>query len=392
MSKPGLKIGISGKGRCNITNTASVREVIERFGPQGRFLWQALSQFSPADLRQFLDQLGIETAVERGGRVFPVGRRGPEVARMLANWVRDQGVRIQTSSRVLRLIASQQGVEAVEVANPNGSQTRLPCRAVILATGGLSYPQTGSSGDGWGLARELGHRLVPCRPALVPLKSKDERIAGLQGLGLKNIRASLWSGGKRQAQAFGELIFTHFGISGPVTLSLSLTAVDLLRAKDSPVWCIDLKPALDEARLDARLLRDIQSKGKRQLHNWLRGLLPARLIPVCLKDTDLRAEQQAGQLNARQRRRLRGWLKCFSFPITGHLGLEQAIVTAGGIELGEVRPQTTESRLTPGLYLAGEVLDLAADTGGFNLQAAFSTGHLAGKSAARQANGPRANE
>ncbi len=380
MHKPGLKLGITGKGRCNVTNAAPLREFLAHFGTQGRFLRQALNRFSPQDLQELFASIGIATVVERGGRVFPEHLRAPAVASRLTEWVKKGGVRVQTHTEVLGVTATRDRVTGVRIRGEQGESV-WPCHALIVATGGASYPQTGSTGEGASWMTALGHTVVPCRPALVPLETAGDTAARLQGLSLRNVEVSLWLRGKKTAQAFGEMVFTHFGVSGPVVLELSQQAVDLLRNGECPELCIDLKPALDETKLDARLLRDIQHKGKKQIANWLRDLLPTSLIPICLEATGLDGSLQAGQMTARQRRNLKMWLKYFPLPLTGYRGFEEAIVTAGGVALQEVDPRTMQSKLVPGLYLAGEILDLAADTGGYNLQAAFSTGVVAGEAA-----------
>lgn len=383
MPKPALKLGITGKGRCNLTNTAALRTFLEQFGPEGRFLRQALNRFSAPDVRHFLEHLGIATVVERGGRVFPQSLRAPAVAGRLVQWATSEGAKVVTGTTVQDIVAPNERVTAVQVRPGQGQVVEnWPCSAVIIATGGASYPQTGSTGMGAQWAAELGHTVVPLRPALVPLETKGDWAPRLQGLSLRHVQASLWLEGKKKAQAFGEMVFTHFGVSGPIILELSLRAVDMLRAGYAPELRIDLKPALDEAKLDARLLRDIQAKGKKQLSNWLRDILPSSLIPVCLEATGLEGRCQAGHMTVDQRRRLKMWLKYWSLAVTGHRGFEEAIVTAGGVAVQEVNPRSMQSCSVSGLFFAGEVLDLCAGTGGFNLQAAFSTGVLAGEAAA----------
>jgi predicted Rossmann fold flavoprotein len=259
---------------------------------------------------------------------------------------------------------------------------RFYAKNVILATGGASYPETGSTGDGYRLAKAVGHNIVPIRPALVPLETQGEIALQLKGLSLRNVNVTLLVDDEKIAEDFGEMLFTHFGLSGPIILTLSRRAVDALREGREVTFSIDLKPALDDAKMDARLLRDIDAHGKRHYRTLLQGLLPKKLIPVCIDLTGIPADKPTNQLTSEDRGRLRTWLKDFRFQIKGHRSFNQAIITAGGIDLREVDPRRMASRLIDGLYFAGEVLDIDADTGGYNLQAAFSTGRLAGQSAA----------
>ncbi|HYA02552.1 MAG TPA: aminoacetone oxidase family FAD-binding enzyme, partial [Syntrophobacteria bacterium] len=257
-------------------------------------------------------------------------------------------------------------------------------RAVIVATGGASYPATGSTGDGYRLAQSVGHTIVPIRPALVPLETDGDVASRLQGLSLRNVTARLHLDGKKVAELLGEMLFTHFGLSGPIILTLSKRAVDGLRQGKEVTISLDLKPALDERKLDERLLRDLSAHRKQQLRTILKGLLPRTLIPICLELADISPDTLGGELTAKERRRLRLWLKDFRHRVTGYRPFTEAIITAGGVNLREVDPRTMASRLTQGLYFAGEVLDVDGDTGGYNLQAAFSTGWVAGRAAAEQ--------
>jgi predicted Rossmann fold flavoprotein len=254
---------------------------------------------------------------------------------------------------------------------------------VIVATGGKSYPGTGSTGDGYELANFVGHSIVPPRPALVPLETKGDISFKLQGLSLKNVNVKVIVDGKKVAEAFGEMLFTHFGVSGPIILSLSKICVDALLAGKKVAISIDLKPALNDQKLDQRILRDFSQHGKKQFQNIVKLLLPQKLIPVCAELTGIEPEKLGNQITAAERKRLRLWLKDFQLEISGHRSFNEAIITAGGVALKEIDPRTMESRLVKGLYFAGEVLDIDADTGGYNLQAAFSTGWVAGRSAAK---------
>jgi predicted Rossmann fold flavoprotein len=379
MERPGRKLRITGKGRCNLTNVLEMEEFIQRFGPNGIFLRQAFHQFFAPDLLDFFEELGVQTVTERGGRVFPVSEHAQDVVDALVHWVRKQGVTLRARSVVERLL-----VEEGRIAGVMDMRERIyHAPAVIIATGGASYPATGSTGDGYRLAESVGHTIVPIRPALVPLETAGNAAQRLQGLSLRNTAVRLRIDGKQQADAFGEMLFTHFGVSGPMILYLSKLAVDALCAGQKVELSIDLKPALDKKTLDTRLLRDIDAQGKKHFQNLLKTLLPGKLIPVCVDLVSIPAHKPAHQITSEERTRLRKWLKDFRLAVTGHRGFEEAIVTAGGVALDKIDPRTMESRLMKGLYFAGEVLDIDANTGGFNLQAAFSTGRVAGQAAAQ---------
>ena len=389
MTIPGRKLRITGKGRCNLTNIAPMSEFIAHFGPNGRFLRQAFSRFFTGDLVAFLDELGVSTITERGGRVFPTSSQAQDVVDALLLWVGKSGVTLKVNSQVTRLIVEGKRVVGVQVSDafPDNRRvltghrragTTYRADAVIIATGGASYPGTGSTGDGYRLSKSVGHKIIPVRPALVPLETAGDTAPRLQGLSLRNVNIRVLVNGKKRAEAFGEMLFTHFGLSGPIILSLSGLIVDALRDNDKVVVSIDLKPALNQQALDARLLRDLDAYGKRKFDTLLKGLLPKKLIDVCIDLTGIPADKVGNQITAAERKRLRIWLKDFRLEITGHRSFTEAIITAGGVDTKEVDPSTMASRLVDGLYFAGEVLDVDADTGGYNLQAAFSTGWIAG--------------
>jgi len=378
MPLPGRKLGITGKGRCNITNVAELRDFIGHFGPSGRFLRQAFTRFFNHDLMAFFEDLGLELPTERGGRVFPASGQAGDVLRALRRWLQQCGVEVQTSATVEGLVLTDGRVSGVRC---NGRE--IPCQAAILATGGASYPATGSTGDGYRFAAAAGHHIIDIRPALVPLVTADSVTGRMAELNLRNIKGRLLVDGKKVGEDFGELVFNKSGVTGPIILTLSGLAVDALRSNRQVTLSLDLKPALDEQKLDRRLLRDLNAHGKEPIASLLRGLLPAVMVPVCLDLIGLPAERTAATLNAKERRKLGRWIKDFRLEISGHRPFSEAIVTAGGVDTKEIDPRTMQSRLTGGLYLAGEVLDLQADTGGFNLQAAFSTGWLAGRCAAQ---------
>ncbi len=378
MARTLLKLGITGKGRCNITNVAEIPEFITHFGANGRFLRQAFHRFFSPELLEMLQQAGVTTTTERGGRVFPTSGKALQVVHALRRWAEKSGVEIKATTAVDALLMDASGITGVRCTG-----TDYAAAAVILATGGASYPATGSTGEGYRLAREVGHSIVEVRPALVPLLTASTGAAAhLNALTLRNVGVRLYVERKKHSEAFGELTFIPKGVSGPVILTLSLAAVDALRAGSKVSLEIDLKPALDDKKLDARLLRDFAKRAHEPMHSILRGLLPRELVEVCLESTQVDSAQPGHSVSAQARKNLLHWLKHFTLDVSGHAPMDEAIVSAGGIDLREVNPRTMESNLVPGLYFAGEVLDLQADTGGYNLQAAFSTGWLAGTSAA----------
>jgi predicted Rossmann fold flavoprotein len=377
MFRPGRKICITGKGRCNITNIATVNDFIGHFGKSGNFLRQAFARFFNHDLMSFLEELGLKMVKERGGRVFPTSGKASEVLEVLLDWLRQGGVEIKTSSPVSEIVVAENRVTGVVVLGRT-----IPCDAVILATGGASYPATGSTGDGYKLAAAVGHHLIPVRPALVPLITEGNIAGKMVDLNLRNVKVRMLVNGKKFKEAFGELVFSKSGLTGPVVLTLSGYAVDALLNGDKVTFAIDLKPALDENKLEARLLRDMTSRGRETFASFLRGFIPREMVPVCLELTQVPADRQVHAISTKERRRLRSWLKDFRLEVCGYRSFSEAIVTAGGVDTKEVDPRTMESRLVKGLYLVGELLDVQGDTGGYNLQAAFSTGWLAGRSAA----------
>jgi len=377
MKSPGRKLCITGKGRCNLTNVAPLPEFLAHFGPSAPFLRQAFHRFFTPELLEFLAERGLAVVTERGGRVFPASGKAPEVLAVFEEWLRRVGVQVTTGAAVDRLLIEDGVLTGVSCRGKT-----LACGALILATGGASYPATGSSGDGYRLAEEAGHRLVTVRPALVPLVTAGDYARRMAGLQLRNILVRLFVNNRKKAEAFGELAFTEYGLSGPVILTLSGRIVDALRAGQEVALILDLKPALDDPKLDARLLRDFEQRTTETIASVLRGLLPQEMIAVTLEQTAIRPDRPAGAIRAEERKRLRLWLKNFRLRVTGYRPLAEAIVTAGGVDTAEVNPRTMESRLVQGLYFAGELLDIQADTGGYNLQAAFSTGWLAGRSAA----------
>ena len=385
MGRLGTKLRITGKGRCNLTNTAELEDFLAHFAFPDRssdsrfFLRNAFARFFAPDLIAFFENQGVPIVVERGGRVFPASNDAQQVAGGLTRFAVDNGVQIRLRSRVTQLL--RDGNRVWGVALESGEQ--LSAGAVIIATGGASYPKTGSSGDGYGLARQVGHTVVPVRPALVPLVAAGEEPRAMMGLSLRNVEVRLLLDGQEVSREFGEMLFTHYGISGPIILTLSGPAVARL-GRGHLEMAINLKPALDPEKLDARLRRDLDRSGKRNCRNLLKGLLPQKMIDVMVARSGIPPSKPCHQITAAERLRLRDLLQDFRLTIVGHRPLDEAIVTAGGVETGEIDPRTMASRLVRGLYFAGEVLDVQADTGGYNLQAAFSTGYVAGLAAAQQ--------
>jgi len=378
MATPARKLRITGKGRCNLTNTAEIADFINHFGGSGRFLRQAFRRFFSAELIDLFNSLGLETVVERGGRIFPADGDAPAVARILTAWNHQCGVSIRTGSPVNNLIVVDNRIAGVIC---NG--TTIAADRVIAATGGRSYPRTGSTGDGYRLARAAGHSLIPVRPALVPVIAANFVPGEAAGLTLKNIQARLYVDRKRKHDEFGELTFTGRGLGGPVILTMSARIVAALDAGSRVTVGLDLKPGLDDAKLEARLLRDLHDRGMEPMASILRGLLPKPMIRICLDETGIDPQLEGNSLRAAERKRLRGWLKDFRIEIDGYGAFDEAIITSGGVSTREIDPKTMQSRLVEGLYFAGELLDIQADTGGYNLQAAFSTGWVAGEAAAR---------
>lgn len=379
----GTKLRITGKGRCNLTNTAEMDDFLEHFrfpDPEGDahlYLRNAFARFFSPDLVAFFQDLGVETNVERGGRVFPSSNNAHQVAEALARFAREQGVEIRTLSRVEKLWLEDGGLRGVILQDGE----RIAAGAAIVATGGASYPKTGSTGDGYRLAEQAGHRVLPIRPALVPLVLAGTEPRAMAGLSLRNVEVRLLLDGQEVARDFGEMLFTHYGVSGPIILSLSGPAVQRL-GRGRLQMSINLKPALGAEKLDARLRRDIDQFGKRSYRNLLKELLPLKMIDVFVARSGIPPSKPGHQISAEERLRVRELLHDFRLAIVGHRPLEEAIVTAGGVDTREVDPRTMASRLVQGLYFAGEVLNVQADTGGYNLQAAFSTGYVAGRAAA----------
>lgn len=376
--KVGRKLYITGKGRCNVTNSCGQQELTAAVLRNGKFLYSAFDRFRPADTMAFFEGLGVKLKTERGNRVFPCSDRAADIVDALFFELRRQGVEM-CRDRVTGLGAEDGQLASVKTESGMEIST---CKVLILATGGASYPRTGSTGDGYALARSVGHTIRPIRGSLVPLESSDPCCAALQGLSLRNVDLRVKD--EREKTVYreqGELLFTHFGLSGPLVLSAS-AHMDF--SKHSYTAHIDLKPALDEQKLDARLLRDFEERANQDYANALGGLVPRSMIPVLAERTGIPGDAKIHDIRREQRRRLLGVLKNFTVSLSGARPVEEAVVTSGGVAVGEVNPKTMESKKVKGLYFAGELLDVDAYTGGFNLQIAWSTGYAAGLAAAER--------
>ena len=370
------KLGITGKGRCNVTNDASPAQVIANVPTNGKFLYSCVNSFTPRDVMAFFEDLGVPLKTERGNRVFPVSDRAGDIVEALRSFCRREGVSVVTApaERVIVRDGRAAGVAAGDGEHFAGN--------VILATGGKSYPGTGSTGDGYRMAEALGHGIVAPKPSLVPLVSKDEYCGRMQGFSLRNVGLQVIDGsGKRIYEDFGEMLFTHFGVSGPIVLSASAHMRDF--EKTSYTLLIDLKPALDSGKLDDRILRDFAKFSNRKFENALDELAGRSMIPVLVELSGIPPETPVNSVTREQRLRLMELFKSFPVHIDRARPISEAIVTSGGVDVRQVNPRTMESKIVPGLYFAGEILDVDAYTGGFNLQIAWSTAHRAAMSVSK---------
>jgi predicted Rossmann fold flavoprotein len=376
MRQAGRKLRITGKGRCNITNDAPTREFIKKVYPNGKFLYSALNFFPHTALIDFFESHDLTCKLERGGRYFPESDNAGDVVDVLLKYAEKNGVEFIYDAKVRHLIKADGKIIGVQILKEM-QMLDLYANKFLIATGGQSYPATGSTGDGYKLAKQAGHTISPVRQALVPVETAGNIPAQLEGLSLKNVSLSLWVDGKKAHEEFGEMLFTGFGLSGPIVLTLSRFVAQYLDEGKELVLSIDLKPALDDVKLDNRLQRDLDANGKKQLVNLAKEWLPLSLIPVILELANLNAEKLANQVNAKERKAIRNRMKALQFQVTGVRSFREAIVTAGGVNLNEINPKTMQSKIHPNLFFAGEVLDLDAETGGYNLQIAFSTARLA---------------
>ncbi|OGV77821.1 MAG: hypothetical protein A3K19_16230 [Lentisphaerae bacterium RIFOXYB12_FULL_65_16] len=415
MDRPGCKLRLTGHGRSNFTNTAPMAAFLQRFGAGARFLRPALHQFFAPELRAFFDACGVRSVAEPDGRVFPVSDRAEDVVQALLRRCEQAGVKRRMGAAVTGLAVGQGRIDGVRLASVAGAVgqgtpgTVLPADAVVVATGGLSYPATGSTGDGYAWADAVGHTLVPTRPALVgletafpattaperrtpnadsPVLNTEHRTLNthppIQGVSLSGVRVRLRSGTRCVADTIGEMVFTHYGVSGPAVFSVSRAAVDALSAGDAVTLSMDLLPGVEDGALDARLLAEFAAHGRQFCRTVLEQFAPRALVATCMAVAAIPEAKHASQVTAVERRQVRQWLKDVRWTVTGSRSYAEAIVTAGGVDTREVEPRTMGSRRLSGLFFAGEILDIDADTGGYNLQAAFSTGWVAGRAAAER--------
>ncbi len=375
--KLGKKIYITGKGRCNLTNACDTEEIFAHVPRNAKFLYSAIYTYDNFRVMEFFEANGMPVKTERGNRVFPVSDHSSDVISTLQKALEKAGVEVLLHTKVTEILSKDGKIAGVRLKNGE----KRTADAIILATGGKSYSSTGSTGDGFVFAEQLGHKIEEPVPSLVPMTVLEDYCMQMQGLSLRNVQATIREGGKVFFEEFGEMLFTHFGVSGPLMLSASSVVNDRLRKKNLSLT-IDLKPALSEEQLDARILRDFEENKNRQFKNSVKGLLPAKMIPVVISLSGIDPEKKINGITKQERKKLVECIKAFPLTLTGLRGFNEAIITRGGVSVKQVDPSTMESKLVKGLYFAGEILDVDAYTGGFNLQIAWSTGYLAGSSIA----------
>lgn len=373
------KLLITGKGRCNLTNIGEIKDFIGSYGKNGEFLYRAFREFFNKDLITFFGQYGVGTKVEHGGRVFPVSDNSRSVVEALRKHLKENNVTIKLNSQVEEIVVGDSSdtdkkIIGVQLENKNV----ITANKVILATGGISYPQTGSTGDGYRMAKKVGHSITSIRPALVPLETKEKFVKDLQGLSLRNVNVTVISNNKNIRSEFGEMLFTHFGISGPVILKLSGNICEQLIKNKNVFISINFKPALDRIKLTNRLLREFSNLKLKSIKNVMKNLLPGKLVPVFIELTGIPEDKKSNQITRMERNKIVEFLTDFRLEILKPRPISEAIITRGGIPLTEINPYTMESKLVIGLYFCGEIIDIDGITGGYNLQSAFSTGYLAG--------------
>ena len=374
--KLGKKLFITGKGRCNITNAADIEDLFTAVISNPKFLYSGFYSFTNQQVIDFFEELGVKTKIERGNRVFPVSDHSSDVIAAFSRELKSLGVSVSLHTEVRELLCEQDKVCGVLLTNGK----KMKADAVIVATGGISYPSTGSTGDGYRFAKETGHRVTELLPSLVPMEVRQWYAKELQGLSLRNIEICITDGKKKLYEEFGEMLFTHYGVTGPVILSASSVVGKTLRKKELTLH-IDLKPALSEEQLDKRILREFDANHNKQYKNSIDSLFPAKLKPVMIELSEIEPEKKVNEITKEERQRLVHLIKDFTMTLTGLRSYNEAIITKGGVSVKEVDPGTMESKKMKGLYFAGEVLDLDAVTGGYNLQIAWSTGYLAGMNA-----------
>lgn len=371
---PGKKLLISGKGRCNLTNSCDVKSSLEKFSESREFLRNAFAKFFNTEIMSFFEDSGLKLKTERGGRVFPQSDKSSDVLNVLKSKLKNENIKVLPGERVREIIIKDKKIESV--LTYSGKHFLAAC--VAIATGGLSYPETGSTGDGYRIAEKLGHKIVPLKPALSPILIKERFIRDWQGISLKNVRLTVFTGGKRIDERFGEMMFTHFGLSGPVVLDISASVYDALKLNNNVAISINFKPALDHKRLDARLLREFKANSGKSIKNIFKNLLPYGIIQRFLEYCGIDGNRSANQITSEERERLIRGLFDLRLTVEGVMPIKDGIVTRGGVSTKEINPKTMESKLVKGLFFAGEVIDIDAKTGGYNMQAAFSTGWVCG--------------
>ena len=371
--KLGKKIYITGKGRCNITNSSDMEVLFQNVMSNRKFLYSAFYSFDNQQVMSFFENHGLEIKVERGNRVFPVSDHSSDVIQTLAKALKQVGVRVMLHTEVSRLLVEEDKIAGVILKD----RTKMEADAVVLATGGMSYPSTGSTGDGYRFASETGHKLVSCTPSLVPFECKETWVKELQGLSLKNTAITIFNGKKKLYEDFGEMLFTHFGVSGPMILSAS-GSIPAKQLQNELQLIMDLKPALTEEQLDKRVLRDFEENINKVFKNVVGKLLPSKLVPIIIELCGIPEEKKINEISREERQHFVHLVKHLSCTITGVRGWNEAIITKGGVSVKEINPSTMESKKIKGFFMCGELLDLDALTGGYNLQIAWSTGYLAG--------------
>ena len=379
MHKTGIKLRISGKGRCNITNEESMQSFLNRFGKKGRFLKYAFSQFFNHDLLKYINDLGVPTKLERGGRYFCESDRATDIAVAFEKKLSELNIPIAMKAHVTR-IEKNDGDQYILQVKQGEHQTQVLADQVCVCSGGLGYPATGSTGEGYAMAQAFGHTIVDTAPSLVPVLTAGDIAKRVMGVSLRNISLSIWDEGKKVTEMFGEMMFTRKGVTGPIILTLSETLVTMLDSRKEVQIKIDLKPALDHKKLDQRLLRELSNNSKKNFRSLLKSLLPLKMIDLFVDLLEVDPEKKLHQVTGEERKRLRMLLKEFPMQVIGHDSYDHAIVTSGGISLKEIDPTTMESKLAENLYFAGEVIDVNGETGGYNLTSSWSTGYLAGRS------------
>ncbi|MFA5880134.1 MAG: NAD(P)/FAD-dependent oxidoreductase [Candidatus Margulisiibacteriota bacterium] len=394
MPEPGIKLALTGNGRCNLTNAMPIQEFKQQIWTNFKWLKHALFSFTNQNLRDFFQNLGIQTTIEAEQKIFPKNQKAADIVKTLVQWNLNLEVEILTNTKVTKLLLTnepvmlrsfQSKISGVEIESMKDQTTQtLNADQVIITTGGMSYPKTGSTGDGYQLAKSVGHTIIPIQPILVAMETKRSLAQQLQGLSLSGVTISAWVNGRKIAQEYGDILFTHFGISGPAVLALSQHIVIAINQQQEVMISLDLFPEENDQALDKKLLQMLNNHNNLYVINALKGICPTRLLPICLEKINLLPEKRVNQVSAIERKKLRYLLKNFQLPIKALRPISEAIVTRGGISTTEIDPKTMASKLVNGLYFAGEILDVDANTGGFNLQIAFSTGWLAGFKRLRQ--------